>query len=216
MKNLATLCLLTILISIACSEGITEVLIHDDTGNVVEKYHITLSDSVRQGATLEYYDTGETYAKSSYETGKIHGLRTIYYKNGQVQIEENYINGEFQGEYNAYYKNGQLDLTGMYENGTMEGKWKRHYKSGAVMEIVEFVNNEENGPFIEYHENGNLKAEGVYVYANDEAREHGLLKMYNEKGEIIKKMDCKKGHCRTIWTLEDGEITIEENDQTDE
>ena len=78
----------------------------------------------------------------------------------------------------------------------MTGKWKKYYESGALFEEVTFSDNKENGPFIEYYENGNLKAEGEYLEGDNE---HGLLSLYNEKGELERKMECQKGICKTIW-----------------
>jgi antitoxin component YwqK of YwqJK toxin-antitoxin module len=88
----------------------------------------------------------------------------------------------------------------MYKDGAMEGPWKRYYPSGQLMETVQFSNNEENGPFVEYYENGNLKAEGQYYHGDNE---HGLLKLYAENGELIRKMECDSGRCRTIWKHKD-------------
>jgi len=78
-------------------------------------------------------------------------------------------------------------------------KWKRYYDSGELMEIVNFVENEENGPFVEYYKNGNKKATGNYL---DGDNEHGELELFDEQGELIKKMNCNKGICRTSWTKE--------------
>ena len=48
----------------------------------------------------------------------------------------------------------------------------------------------------EYFRNGNLEAEGTYRNGDNE---HGLLKLYNEEGELIKTMNCEDGVCRTVW-----------------
>ena len=49
---------------------------------------------------------------------------------------------------------------------------------------------------MEYFRNGNLKAEGSYL---DGDNEHGLLKLYDETGRLIRKMECEQGVCRTFW-----------------
>ena len=64
------------------------------------------------------------------------------------------------------------------------------------MEEVSFQDNQENGPFTEYHENGQLKAEGYYQEGDNE---HGLLKIYDKQGELVKTMNCQHGVCRTVW-----------------
>lgn len=68
------------------------------------------------------------------------------------------------------------------------------------MEEVMFADNEENGPFTEYHKNGSLKAEGNYLNGDNE---HGLLKLYNEEGELVRKMQCDSGICQTTWVSPD-------------
>lgn len=60
------------------------------------------------------------------------------------------------------------------------------------MEVVSFSDNEENGLFVEYYENGNLKVEGYYRNGD---YEYGLLKLYDEIGELIKIMNCENGIC---------------------
>ena len=81
----------------------------------------------------------------------------------------------------------------------MTGKWKGYYDNGALKEEVIFVNNQENGPFIEYYPNGKLKAEGTYLEGD---YEQGELKLYNESGELIRRMNCEKGVCKTVWKAE--------------
>lgn len=78
----------------------------------------------------------------------------------------------------------------------MTGVWKTYYETGELKEEVSFVDNNENGPFKEYHKNGKTKYEGTY---KDGDHEEGEMKVYNEDGEIIKKLDCKKGICNTVW-----------------
>ena len=64
------------------------------------------------------------------------------------------------------------------------------------MEETRLANNEENGPFKEYYKNGKVKTEGTYQRG---PYEHGELLMYNEAGELVKKMQCADGECHTTW-----------------
>lgn len=82
----------------------------------------------------------------------------------------------------------------------MDSIWVRYYETGQIKEEVTFRDNDENGPFTEYYANGNLKAEGFF---KDGDNEHGLLKLYDEEGVLVKTMDCKNGICKTIWKKED-------------
>lgn len=210
MKNHLPPIFLMLLLLLACAAETTEVVVENDAGQIIERYQMFTEDSSRHGRTTEYFENGSIYAETNYNKGKIEGERTLFYKSGQVQIKEHYINGTFQGPYTAFYENGKIDVEGEYINGSMEGVWKKFYESGELKEEVNFKNNEENGPFNEYYKNGADKAKGFYVYKLDEAREHGLLELFNEQGEIIKKMQCDSGLCRTTWTLEQGDIQIDQ------
>lgn len=175
------------------------VTYYPDSDRIYEQYTIRLPDSLRQGAFRSFYESGEMKEESFYQNGVLHGTRTLFYETGTPMIRETHEEGRFHGLYQSFYENGKVDLEGNYVDGSMEGEWRRYYDSGELMEIVSFHENLENGPFTEFYKNGNLKAEGQYL--NGDA-EHGLLKLYNEEGELIRKMDCKNGICRTIWKKE--------------
>jgi len=78
----------------------------------------------------------------------------------------------------------------------MTGVWKTYYDTGELKEEVLFKDNNENGPFKKYYKSGKVKYEGVY---KDGDHEDGELKLYSEEGELIKKQDCVRGDCNTIW-----------------
>jgi antitoxin component YwqK of YwqJK toxin-antitoxin module len=191
--------LIFLLILVACNSKTKVIEIRNDEGQVIEKYEENIKTKKKDGFSELYNPDGSLLEKASYKDGQLDGIRTLFYSNGKTEALENYENGVFKGNYQAFYQNGQLELEGKYTNGMMNGEWKRFYDSGELMELVNFVENEENGPFIEYYKNGKLKAEGAYL---DGDNEHGELKLYNEKGDLIKKMNCNKGICRTSWTKE--------------
>ena len=86
----------------------------------------------------------------------------------------------------------------------MQGLIKSYYPEGPLKEEVTMVDNEENGPFTEYYKDGTKEWEGTYLNGDNE---FGLLKHYNDKGVLIKKMMCDSlAICSTIWTLEGGDV----------
>ncbi len=193
--------LLFVLLLTACGEHTDEVEIRSKDGVLLERFYITKAENgkhLRHGPYVLYDSTGKILLEEAqYAQGQYHGLRKIYYPTGELQIEETYQNGLFEGPYRTYYKNGKVELEGQYINNAMSGAWKRYYPSGQLMEVVQFENNEENGPFIEYYENGALKAKGNYLEGD---KEDGLLLLYDSTGSLIRKMNCKKGICKTFWT----------------
>jgi len=189
----------------ACSPKTKMVEVKDESGNIVEKYTTDVEKKVKEGKSEVFSSTGQLLETAIYKNGQLHGQRELFHENGATQAIEQYENGQFTAIYKAFYDNEQLELEGKYVSGKMDGEWKRYYDSGELMEIVTFVENEENGPFVEYYKNGNKKATGAYLEGDNE---HGELELFDEQGELIKKMNCNKGICRTSWTKETDEKKI--------
>ena len=174
----------------------------DDLG-VTEHYYRSTRNNAKQGIYKKVDKQGKLIEEANFVNDTLHGLRIIYYEKGDTQIVENYQSGYFDGPYKAYYEGGQLELLGYYVNNTMKGKWYRYYPTGELMEIVTFDANEENGPFVEFYQNGNKKAEGTYLEGDNE---DGMLLLYDDEGTLVRKMDCNKGICKTIWRFGQEEI----------
>ncbi len=178
-------------------------IVEDEDGNILEKFEIT-KDSIRNGTYQAFYEYGALLEECTYKMGKLEGVRKLYYPNGNIEIEEHYIDGKMNGEYKVFHESGPLELIQLYEMDNLRGESLKYYENGQLAERVVFVNGEENGQFQEYHPNGELQWEGEYLNGDNEV---GLLKEYNEEGELIKKMMCDSlSVCRTIWTLKQGDI----------
>jgi len=184
MKNIIWLFLLGLL---ACSSNIKTVEVQNDNGVVIERYEQNIKTAQKDGKSDFFSDDGALLETAFYKNGVLNGKRVLYHENGEIQAIEQYTNGTFTNIYQAFYENNQLEL------------------GGELMEIVTFVENEENGPFVEYYKNGKTKAAGAYL---DGDNEHGELKLFDENGELTKKMNCEKGICRTSWTKEEEEKKI--------
>ncbi len=162
-----------------------------------ERFSINLADSTKLGVYQAFYESGKLYEEAIYRNDTLIGERILYFENGNKKVvEQRNEKGVFDGTYQSFHENGQLEMEGRYVNGMMSGKWKKYYNSGQLEEVVTMRDNYENGPFVEYYENGNLKAEGHY---KDGDHEDGLLKLYDTSGELIRKMECDRGICQTIW-----------------
>lgn len=181
-----------------------EVRVYNDAGHLEEKYYID-KDSVRNGPYESYYDNGQLQEKAFYRNGLLDGERVLYFENGQSEIVEHYLEGRMHGPYEVYYASGAPLLKQVFDRDTLRGESLRFYENGQLEEKVFFVDNLENGPFQEFHENGQLHWEGQYLNGDNE---FGLLKEYDESGTLIKKMACDSlAVCRTIWTIEEGDIS---------
>jgi len=193
----------------SCDFQHEQVKTKSSEGTEEEVYSIDKDSKLKDGQYKKYYPSGKLAVEATYKNDTIVGLRTFYYENGKPQITESHDDhGNFSGDYFTYYENGNKELIGKYEDNMMTGQWKRYYDTGELMEVVMFKENAENGPFVEYYKNGKLKAEGNYLLGN---HEHGELKLYNEDGLLEKKMECKHGICRTIWTKDKGNLPDDPN-----
>ncbi|NBC06267.1 MAG: hypothetical protein GVY26_03635 [Bacteroidetes bacterium] len=192
--QLLTISALLLLFS-ACKSKMEQVE-HVDNYGYTEKYTRDKETYAKEGLYQQFDEKDRLLEEAQYKNDTLHGMRILYYEQGDTQIVEHYQYGRFEGPYRTYYEGGALEQEGQYVDNEMTGYWKRYYENGQLMEKVQFENNIENGPFIEYYENGALKAEGAYL---DGDNEHGLLKLYDESGELIRKMECERGICRTVW-----------------
>ena len=154
----------------------------------------------KEGLLRSYYEDGNLYEEGQFDQGKWHGFRKIYFPSGQLKIQESYQHDIFHGPYQRYFENGNKKVEGRYEEGIMTGTWTSYYESGPKKDDVMMADNLENGPFVEFHENGKTKAIGNYL--NGEF-EHGLLQLFDTSGTLVKKMECDKGVCRTVWSIEE-------------
>lgn len=200
-----TIFILTLFVFFSCSDN-KFIEVKNDEGNLIEKYQVD-KENVKNGQSFSYFSTGEIETEENYKAGELTGKRTIYFKSGGIEIEEFYKDNVIHGPYKVFYENGQLNVEVDYQDGKMQGLLKRYFETGDLMEEVNMKDNEENGPFKEYYQNGQVQWDGQYLNGENE---FGLLKQFDEDGDLIKQMMCDSfAVCQTIWTLEKGDIVPE-------
>jgi antitoxin component YwqK of YwqJK toxin-antitoxin module len=202
------LAIFILLLVFSCARKVETIETKNEFGYTI-KYSRNKTDFAKQGIYTAFYPPGKKYEEANYINDTLHGERKLYFESGELEVVENYDMGNFISPYKRFFENGKVQQEGSYENNIASGEWKKYYQNGQLEEMVMLKDNEENGPFQEYYENGNLKTEGTYKGFDEDLsrpREHGLLKLYNEEGTLIKKMNCTLGICRTIWTLEGGDV----------
>jgi len=182
----------------ACGKKIEVVENVTEEGNT-ERYSRLVKDYAKEGLYTLTNPQGVKLEEAYFTNDTLNGKRMLFYESGDTLLVENYTMGKFEGPFREYFSNGHLKAEGNYIENAMKGNWKSYYDNGQLKEVVAFEKNEENGPFIEYYKNGNLKAEGSYLNGD---YEEGPLNLYNEAGELTRKMECKQGICRTIWLSE--------------
>jgi antitoxin component YwqK of YwqJK toxin-antitoxin module len=189
--------LLVIMVFSSCKDKI--IITSHETGEKFEEYQYT-GDSLKHGFYKRYSQGGILLEEANYVEGKLEGERILYNAKGAKEISEIYLNNALNGPIKEFHENGKIRMTGVYKDNVLSGTVNVYYPSGSIREEVQFENNAEEGPFKEYHENGNIKWEGTYRNGDNE---FGLLKEYNEQGELIRKMMCdERAICTTTWTVD--------------
>ena len=186
-------------------ETITE---YSEDSTSKKEYQIDINTKMKHGVYQEFDETGLVH-ECNYKQNKMDGTEKFFYPGtDKAESEFIYKEGLLDGPFNYYFETGKVKQKGVYTKDKVEGKLMTYYEDGTLKEEVMHIEGVTQGPFKEYNENGTLKAEGAFTSKGDtEDLEHGLLKMYDEKGSLNKKMVCKEGQCCTTWTLEDGDVS---------
>lgn len=198
--------LLACLLAVACSDTAV-VEVYDDAGVLTERYTVRKADSVRHGPAEAFDVDGVLMEEAEFVDGALEGTRKRYYPDGTLQAEETLRAGQLHGPYRSYYPDGTLETESEYVEHDIEGTLTGYYRDGARKEEVTMAGSRAVGPFREWHPNGALKAEGQYVR---DGKEDGELLLYDEAGELERKMDCEVGVCRTTWPPELVKATADE------
>lgn len=187
-------CLVLTIVS-ACKLKV--VSLRNDSGKVEERYQVLRKKKeVKHGFYRLYHANGKVAIDRVYVRDKVDGVEKTFYDNGQLESVAIVKKGVYDGSFFYYYPDGSLKQEGTYIKNSMEGELKTYYKNGQLKEIVTMQNTMEQGPYIEYHENGQLKAKGQF---KDGDQQHGIIEIYSSEGELIRKLDCNRGDCETIW-----------------
>ena len=87
---------------------------------------------LRNGTVTTYYPDGTIRAVSTYENGRLNGIRRNYRADGSLASAETYKNNKLDGFKNTYYLN--------------DASWRTElYSKGKCIEIVEY---DQNGRMI--------------------------------------------------------------------
>ena len=143
----------------------------------------------KDGAFIDYYDSGELKTEGHYKNKKRIGNWTSYYKSGQISSLYSYTDGKRDVEYIAYHKNGKLKVKTQIENGKSISRG--YYESGELYSEREV----KTGYYKSYTKNGKLKIEANY----DNYELSGEWKQYYENGEVEWLVNYKDGYRHGVY-----------------
>lgn len=211
MTRLFVFHILLISLFVSCND--TEKVVNvDNESKTSEEYFVDKKSKKKEGDYVKKDLSGNILETSHYVDDHLDGENAIYYP-GTKQLFRKalYKIGKLNGDYVEYFQNGKIRMQGLMKDDKHAGEWKGYYESGQLKQLVTFVDGQENGPFVEYYENGTTSYKGAYKTGVDENgvsnedaenKEHGELLHYDEGGNLIQKMDCQWGICRTTWRVD--------------
>lgn len=122
-----------------------------------------------------------------YEHGVLQGDKTWYDPQGNIMMIESYVNGKIRGEQVTYYPNTKIrSVITYYDNSIRKIEW--FDKEGRSIFREEYRNG--TGRWKSYYDNGvTVHEEGYYVNGSRD----GEWKFYNEKGNLVKKINYRMG-----------------------
>jgi antitoxin component YwqK of YwqJK toxin-antitoxin module len=139
-----------------------------------------ISNGLKDGNCIKYYETGEKKYVSSYERDTLSGMSKYYHKNGQIHWSVDFNKGVKNGLIKYYDSLGNLYLESTFENNMLNGISTNYGSDGTVLQESIFVDNQRHGQSKSYHENGELKL--LALFENNVMMDYSE---YNDNGEKI-------------------------------
>ena len=115
----------------------------------------------------------------------------VVYHSGGVFPEKiiSYAEGLYNGPYMEFNDRGQLTLRATYKNNVLDGPWGK-YRFGRPEAEANYKNGNFDGAYKEYDgQSGKLIKEINYK----DGKQHGMLRFYNDKGEVTLEYEYKDG-----------------------
>lgn len=178
----------------ACRIELVKIIAPD--GRVEGKYKQIRRTEQRHGFYRLYHENGQLSLEMFYKNGKLQGETKTWYPNGHLESLAHVENDAYEGPFMYWYPTDTLKQEGTYINNDIEGNLKTYYPNGVLKEIVFFSESAENGPYVLYHQNGKIKEEGHFI---EGPKLNGLILQYDGEGVLMRKLNCEKNVCDTIW-----------------
>ncbi|MCB0560085.1 MAG: toxin-antitoxin system YwqK family antitoxin [Lewinellaceae bacterium] len=100
-----------------------------------------------------------------------------------------YADGKYNGPYFEFNERGQLELRATYMNNALDGPWGK-YRFGRPETEASYKNGQFDGAYKEYDiQSGKLVKEVNYK----QGKQHGMLRFFNEAGEVTLEYEYKDG-----------------------
>ncbi len=188
-----------------------KIVVNDQSGYYRDEYYV-IDDSIKDGQFLRFFSDGKLSDSCGYKMGKLEGIKKLYSPEGNLQILQTYKNGKLNGDYIVYYPDGSVKIRQQFIDDQLQGISYRYYPDGKIQEEVSMKNGLENGAFKEYYPSGTLHWKGTFLNG---ANEQDTLYEYDKNGDLMRKLLCDMGYCRTFWRVNEGYIKLDSTLQID-
>lgn len=91
-----------------------------------------INDTIKDGACLRFYETGELKEELNYKNGKKNGLQKEYFENGRIAMLYSFKDGVQEGNVISYYESGHIEYEGSFKSGEPYGDAKFYYSNGKL------------------------------------------------------------------------------------
>ena len=137
------------------------------------------SNSVWQGKSKLFYESGELSSERIYVDGKLEGNQKSFHKSGSIKSSYNAINGNVDGTYKAFYESGKIEVVENWENGN-QLDYQSFHETGSTKVIYKLENGKINGDWKSFYDNGNRRQESNFINGKRE----GLLRNFDINGKL--------------------------------
>lgn len=178
----------SIFILSACSDGSTggaEAEQFESAGYITEDIPGTSYQRVTKVSNMNtLQEEGLT------RNGLREGTWVIYHPGGEFPEKLiSYAQGMYNGPYLEFNDRGQMSLRATYKNNVLDGPWGK-YRFGRAEKQAHYKNGELDGTVKEFDgQTGKLIKEVNYKGG----LQHGMLRFFNEEGEVTLEYEYKNG-----------------------
>lgn len=138
----------------------------------VLKDSITYDQGIKNGPATHFTQEGFREYRTFYRDNRQDSLLITFHPNGQISSEANLLAGRKHGTVKEYAEDGRLITNIRYDRGYEQTREELNRYDD---------NGNKTGKWLEYHPNGELAREVSYK----NGQEDGIVKEYNEKGNLI-------------------------------
>ncbi len=137
--------------------------------------------TIKHGPCIYYSKTGKMIEKSTYDKGKIVGIKKGWYESGKLKDSGMYSNGVLIGNEFGWFEDGSLHSIKKFDTtGKGNGSYVNYYANRAVRDSGSYNNNKRNGIWYYYREDNSPASE--VLFANDSIMSY---KAFDAKGKQL-------------------------------